>query len=192
MANMGVDMPTAKDLADAHEVYLEKVCDPFVYCLATEEVRADRSAVGIILLLIVWNGLRATNEHFEGIQRVLREKAPIIGQFAVRSISGMNDTDQSAVTGLFQAFDDLPDIGATGAAKTIHLLAPDFFPLWDKSIAEAYSSHDADGYWDFMKTTKTQYQSIMPDPPLCVDDVGLLKLLDEYNFCKYKLGLLRE
>jgi len=138
MANISVNMPTAKDLEDAHEEYLEKVSAHFAYRLATEQMRAGRPALGIILLLIVWNGLRARDEHFEGIQRVLRENRPTIAEF------------------------------------------------WDTKIAEVYSSHDVDGYWKFMKKTKTQYEKLMLDPPLCVDDVGLLRLLDEYNYCKYK------
>ncbi len=185
MANMTPDMPTGKQLAHAHEVYLEKVSAHFAYRLATEQVRADRPALGIILLLIVWNGLRARDEHFEGIQRVLRENRHTIAEFAGRSISSMTDRDKTAVEHLFKAFDNVRGIGPVGAAKSIHLLAPDFLPLWDTKIAEVYSSLDVDGYWKFMKKTKTQYKNIMRDPILCVDDVGLLKLLDEYNFCKY-------
>ena len=194
MANISVNMPTAKELADYHKRYEEEVCTHFVYRLATEEMRAGRSAEGIMLLLIAWNRLNLAKFDPVHLRRVLHENRPTIAEFAGRSISGMNDTDQSAVRGLFQAFDDVPDIGATGAAKSIHLLAPDFLPLWDTKIAEVYSSHDVEGYWKFMKKTKTQYQNIMPDPPLCVDDVGhhvgLLKLLDEYNYCKYKLDVI--
>ena len=187
MANTSENMPTAKDLADAHKRYEEQVCTHFAYRLATEQMRAGRPALGIILLLIVWNGLRARDKHFEGIQRVLRENRPTIAEFAERLISSMTPIDEMETKHLFKAFDAVPDIGATGAAKSMHLLAPDFFPLWDAEIAEVYSSHDVGGYWDFMRETKTQYQNIMREPPLCVDDVGLLKLLDEYNFCEYKL-----
>ena len=198
MANITVEMPTAKDLEDAHEEYLEEVSAHFAYRLATEQVRAGRPALGIILLLIVWNGLRARDEHFEGIQRILRENRHTIAEFGERSISSMTDRDKTAVEHLFNAFHAVDGIGPVGAAKSMHLLAPDFFPLWDSEIAKEYgrqlqlsevAKQSAEGYWAFMKATKRQYDNVEGEWRL---DVGLLKLLDEYNFCKYKLGLLRE
>jgi len=192
MANISVNMPTAKDLEDAHEEYLEKVSAHFAYRLATEQMRAGRPALGIILLLIVWNGLRARDEHFEGIQRVLRENRPTIAEFAERSISSVTNNDEMKTKHLFEAFDNVHGIGPVGAAKSMHLLAPDFFPLWDSEIAKEYgrqlqlsevAKQSADGYWAFMKATKRQYDNVEGEWRL---DVGLLKLLDEYNYCKYK------
>ena len=191
MANTTVHMPTAKELADAHEVYLPNVATDYVYYLATDLMRTDERAQGIMLLLIVWNPYfryhMPTWEHFNGVEEVLREKRRAIADFAQRSISTMKDTERSAVVDLFEALDGVPGIGPTGAAKSVHLLAPDFFPLWDENIAEAYSSYDVGGYWSFMLATKRQYENVEREWRL---DVGILKALDEYNYCKHTLDVL--
>ena len=196
MASTIVDMPTAKDLADAHKRYEEEVCTHFVYDLAIEEIRAGRSAEGIVLLLVVWNRLNTTEFDPKHLRDALRENACIIADFEHRSISQMKDADQSAVVDLFQALDGVPYIGPIGAAKSIHLLAPDFLPLWDSDIAKAYgrqlgldsvTERSPEGYWAFMRMTKKQYENV--EPEWCLD-VGILKALDEYNYCKYTLDVL--
>lgn len=46
-----------------------------------------------------------------------------------------------------------------GVAKTLHLLAPKFFPLWDEEIAKAYgckySLHAPRKYFAFMQLQKS-------------------------------------
>ncbi len=188
MANITVEMPTAKDLEEAHKRYQEEVCDHFAYRIATEEMLAGRLAEGIMLLLIVWSRLNRTKFHPKSLHDVLRENACIIAEFAGRSFSSMTNSDEIETKHLFRAFNDVPYIGPVGAAKSMHLLASDFFPLWDTAIAEQYHcSLDAEGYWTFMLATKRQYENLQPEWGL---DVGLLKLLDEYNYCKYKLHII--
>jgi len=71
--------------------------------------------------------------------------------------------------------------------KTLHLLAPKFFPLWDDKIARAYGCYyreNPDGkYISFCKITKTIAERVRNyiDRP----DKTLIKLIDEYNYSKY-------
>jgi len=66
----------------------------------------------------------------------------------------------------------------------LHVLAPPFFPLWDNSIAAAYGVSTEEGYFKFMLLTKQQVASLPGDFALPKTG-GLLKAIDEYNYCKY-------
>jgi uncharacterized protein YwbE len=75
-------------------------------------------------------------------------------------------------------------------SKALHLLAPNFFPLWDDKIARHYGCYyDVDPaikYIFFSKTMKTladRVQGYTNRP-----DRTVLKLIDEYNYSKYTQG----
>ena len=72
-------------------------------------------------------------------------------------------------------------------AKALHLLAPDFFPLWDRAIAIAYgcdySNEPSGKYLAFCKKMR-----ILAEVARCYvshPEKSLLKLMDEYNYAKY-------
>ncbi len=75
-------------------------------------------------------------------------------------------------------------LGPVGAAKALHLFAPKYFPLWDRSIAsKAYDvSLDEAGYLAMMLVVKIQLKNIPEIPEV---KATLLKLIDEYNYCHY-------
>jgi hypothetical protein len=66
-------------------------------------------------------------------------------------------------------------------------LAPRFFPLWDRAIAKkAYAvSLDQAGYIAMMRTVKFQLEKIGNHLP---PNFNFLKLIDEYNYCRYTKG----
>jgi len=74
--------------------------------------------------------------------------------------------------------------------KALHLLAHDFFPLWDEKIARAYGCYydvdPAEKYVSFCKRIKTVADKIKSyvDPSY----KPLIKLIDEYNYSKYTKG----
>jgi hypothetical protein len=53
--------------------------------------------------------------------------------------------------GLFRA-----ECGPVGAGKALHVLAPNFFPLWDNAIAESYGVATETGYFQFINIVKQQ------------------------------------
>ncbi len=75
-----------------------------------------------------------------------------------------------------------------GAAKALHLLAPRFFPLWDRAIAKAYGlplgerGKNAARYHRFMAIAKRQCEDLGGERAV---GQNLLKALDEYNYCRY-------
>jgi len=72
-------------------------------------------------------------------------------------------------------------------AKALHLLAPNFFPLWDDKIARAYKCYyndrPADKYVSFCKLTKNMVDVLNR----CINrpDKTIIKLIDEYNYSKH-------
>lgn len=79
-------------------------------------------------------------------------------------------------------------LGPGGAAKCLHLLAPRFFPLWDRAIAEAYGcalkarGQNLNNYRRFLETTRDQVLQLRQESG---QNGNILKLLDEYNYCRY-------
>jgi len=94
------------------------------------------------------------------------------------------------VKDIFEDFGNV--LGKTGAAKSLHLLAPRFFPLWNTEIARAYelgNGSEAERYCLFMEITKNQVKNLGGEQAVCGN---LLKTLDEYNYCKYTRPMLKE
>jgi hypothetical protein len=109
--------------------------------------------------------------------------------FRQRSIQSLKQEDESEVVHVFKAFEEV--LGPVGAAKCLHLLAPRFFPLWDRAIADAYSlplrprGRNAERYWRFMGIVKKQVQSLGGEQAIGRNP---LKAIDEYNYCKHTKG----
>jgi hypothetical protein len=78
-------------------------------------------------------------------------------------------------------------------AKTLHLFAPEFFPLWDTDIAIAYGSWWAFSefgemeYWPFCWKMKRIAAHVADCE--CVRTASpkrsTLKLIDEYNYSRF-------
>jgi len=192
-------VPSAMQLKEAHRLFLENEPRDLFYRAATEltelALKGKTSlslSEAIAVLLQTWNRAyyqyyRFDHRHFVHIDQLLNQHAELlIKEFRNRSISSLCENDEAKVEAIFTAFETV--LGPTGAAKALHLLAPRFFPLWDGAIAKAYGStfklrgRNGAGYWRFMVTTRLQYQR------LCASfsqQVNLLKLVDEYNYCRY-------
>jgi hypothetical protein len=90
---------------------------------------------------------------------------------------------------LFDSFERV--LGPVGAAKSLHLLAPKFFPLWDRKIAKHCRCElgrvgtNGVNYTAFFLITVTQVRALMASMP---EETNLLKRIDEYNYGKYTKG----
>jgi hypothetical protein len=126
------------------------------------------------------------SQHFADLERVVTTNQQDLAALRERSIDGVSDEDTATVEGLFGDFEQL--LGPVGAAKALHLLAPQFFPLWDRAIAKAYGlplrerGKNADRYLRFMQITKQQYEALAGEH---IMGQNLLKVLDEYNYSHY-------
>ena len=112
-------------------------------------------------------------------------------------VSSKKDSIEIIVSGL--GFDDKEKLysmdrkmkiikrSPVSVSKALHLLVPDFFPLWDDRISRAcgcyYNVNPAEKYISFCKTTKIIADKVKD----CSirSDRTLIKLIDEYNYSKY-------
>lgn len=104
-------------------------------------------AVGVLLL--TWNQahFRYGPPDFERLEHVLATEAGVLRELRAREISTLSGADQATVNRVFGSALGALEIAdgksrgrrsPVAVAKTLHLLAPRFFPLWDAAIAKDY------------------------------------------------------
>jgi len=195
--------PAARDLQQAHFRFLDAEPRDLFYRAATELVdRALRGqasltiAEAVAVLLQTWNRSyyqyrRFDGQHFAEIDALIVKYQQLLVAFRARSIDSFCDEDEATVRSLFESFETV--LGPIGAAKSLHLLAPRFFPLWDRAIATGYGlplgRRGSNGirYCRFMRIAKAQCESVGGEESLKHNP---LKAIDEYNYCKYTKGWL--
>jgi hypothetical protein len=154
-------------------------------------------AEGVSILIRGWNYLFA-NFNLESLVDCIKNNLKTLNEFRNRKIDSLSDNDGDKIKNLFDDFlNSLQRIAdkkksPVSVAKALHPLLPDFFPLWDNPIADAYGCHWF--YSDIAKTTYFQFcrkiqllaeriKRYVPNP----DDRSLLKRIDEYNYSKYTM-----
>ena len=172
---------------------------------------------GLGVLLLTWNQAfyRYASFDFNDLEQCLTKNMPIIEQYRNRDISSYSNVDNDAITKLFgemlHALKTEKGKSPVAVAKALHLLAPNFFPLWDIEIARAYrclwshSSEAASKYLRFMEKSQIQIKEILKSyidlkpqerqnalTAICKDCSSnlpfvksILKIIDEYNYSKY-------
>lgn len=153
-------------------------------------------ALGV--LLSTWNQAfyRYGSFDYGSLENCITANFSTLEGFKKRYISTLSEKDEKEIKSLFNAFLKALQIASgkskgkkspVAVAKALHLLAPGFFPLWDKEIAWAYGCYynedPADKYVTFSKITKTIAEGVKDYVPRT--NKTLLKLIDEYNYSKY-------
>jgi len=156
-------------------------------------------ALGVLLL--TWNQAfyRYGSFDFDKLEDCINKNLQKIKEFRKRKITSLSESDEKEIECIFNDFMDALQIAngkkqgrksPVAVAKALHLLAPNFFPLWDYEIAKAYrfyyNTSPAAKYIQFMKLMKEFAENIkdyidLRDYP----NKTLLKLIDEYNYSKY-------
>jgi len=158
-------------------------------------------ADGLGVLLLTWNQAfyRYGIFDFDKLERCIAGNFQKIENFRNRDISTLSSSDEDDIRHLFNQFLEALQIDSgkmqgrkspTAVAKTLHLLAPNFFPLWDDKIARAYrcyyNENPAEKYISFCKITKSIADRVKDY--FVRSDKTLTKLIDEYNYSKYTQG----
>ena len=130
---------------------------------------------------------------------MLSRNFPLLNSFRNRDISTLSEDDEKNIKKLFNDFHVTLMLNsgkkkgtksAVSVAKALHLLAPKFFPLWDKNIAMAYkqdySSEPEKKYIRFCKITKYMVENMKYYK--LHSNKSLIKQIDEYNYAKYTQG----
>jgi hypothetical protein len=148
-------------------------------------------AEALAVLLQTWNQVfyrfhNFDTQHACDLEHVLAFHQQTLATFRPRSLQNLCDADRLSVIRVFASFEEI--LGPVGAAKTLHLLAPEFFPLWDRAIARAYGfplqqrGRNAIRYYGFMETAQEQWRRLGGTRAVGRNP---LKALDEYNYCRY-------
>lgn len=157
-------------------------------------------ALGVLLL--TWNQAfyRYGRFDFDRLEQRIADHLSQLEAFRKRSIFTFSKGDDKRVAVLFDAFLKALEIvsdnkmngkqSPVAVAKALHLLAPDFFPLWDNKIARAYGCHYANdprgSYISFcykMKLLAEKVRNYVSSP-----EKSLVKLIDEYNYARHTKG----
>jgi hypothetical protein len=195
-----VAQPTARELLRAHQLFFEREKRDVFYRAAMTlipQVRKGQTSLSlgdvIAIVLQTWNASyyryhRWDSGHFHEIERLLSQFESQLSITSTRDISSLTEgmqSDEGWIWVMFAAFKKT--LGPVGAAKTLHLLAPRFFPLWDQAIAKkAYAvTLDEAGYIAMIRAVKFQLGKAGNALPT---NFNFLKLIDEYNYCRYSKG----
>ena len=161
--------------------------------------QARELADGIGVLLLTWNQAhyRYGAPDLERFERLLTEEADTLQSLRDRDISTFSRQDTQTTKALFLSALTALEItegrskgrqSPVAVAKALHLLAPGFFPLWDKAIAIAYtcdySVGAVDAYLRFIDIAKAMVERHAQTIPLLANKTPL-KVLDEYNYAKF-------
>lgn len=193
------ECPSIKDLQEARKVFLKNEPRDLFYRIATELIELAIKgktkipvSEALAALLQTWNRVyyqfrSFDNEHFNEIDHLVEKYAEeIITDFRTRSISSLCESDKDKICRIFGEFEKV--LGPVGSAKSLHLLAPRFFPLWDRAILEAYDvpmgpvGTNAGRYWSFMEISREQCETLEGILP---HENNPLKSIDEYNYCHH-------
>lgn len=160
------------------------------------------------VLLLVWNGAFYRYGTFDQqmLEDCLCRNAEKLGGFRSRDLRSFSDGDGTAAQSLFISLSEALKRTVDGvqspvsAAKALHLLAPNFFPLWDQNIAPAYgcpytAEFASVAYVVFAR--RIRLLAILISDQLADDTTPqkewllrkpLLKRIDEYNYMKYTVA----
>ena len=153
------------------------------------------------VLLLTWNQAfyRYGSFDFDQLEECINRNLRKLENFREKDIFIFSESDEPEIINIFNEFMESLKIDSermkerrspVAVSKALHLLAPNFFPLWDDRISKVYncyySNNPSEKYIQFMKITQ-DFAIHVKD---CIDfssypNKTLLKLIDEYNYAKY-------
>jgi hypothetical protein len=149
-------------------------------------------AVAVAALIQSWNfayykSIACDAAHVVDLEFALHSIWKDCVSFRERDIASFaRVSDGPAVRHVFSVLERV--LGRVGAPKAMHLIAPNFFPLWDNFIAPAYGlelgavGQNSETYLEFMELVQRQAAEVRAVLPARPD---VLKAIDEYNYCRY-------
>jgi len=200
-----MDDPTPSQFRAGVMAFRQRESRDAMYRVATFLVKhfwghARELADGIGVLLLTWNQAhyRYGPPDFERFERLLIAEAATLQSLRDRHISTFLTADIQTTEALFSSALAALEIAEgkskerqspVAVAKALHLLAPGFFPLWDKAIAIAYtcdySVSAVNAYLRFMNIAKGMVEKHAETIRPLLAGKTPLKVLDEYNYAKF-------
>jgi hypothetical protein len=183
--------PSLEDLTAAREKFLENETRNLFYRSASELVDlaiTGRTSLAVsealAVLLQTWNRSfyrfrKFDSKHFAEIEKLLQRHGWVASELRSRSILSLRDAEREKIEEAFGEFEKV--LGPVGASKTLHLLAPQFFPLWDRAIGDAYglalerTGTNHGRYFAFMRLARSQCDSLQLAGTITRDSLKLLE-----------------
>ena len=157
-------------------------------------------ADGVGVLLLTWNQAfyRYGAPNLKRFEDFLTRNGKGLEGLRNRDIATMSQADEMNVCQLFEsALESLETDDGTkrgrrspvAAAKTLHLLAPRYFPLWDQAIAKAYrcaySVEPAASYIKFMRVSRDMVREQGETIEPLLDGKTHLKVVDGSDYSRF-------
>lgn len=211
------EIPTEQSFREGIEAFQTKEPRQHTYratLAGVDAVWGNPSAMAdqVLTLLASWNRrFQSTSGRpdRDKVVTALKDHLPILSWFKYRQISSMDVEDEDSMQELFTAVleategtkvysnESGPRTSSVGVAKSLGLLAPAFFPIWDAAIASSHGydtsprGADSAAKWEQYR----QFCWDMKGWTISIEDRGddvleehprtTLKLIDEYNYAKH-------
>jgi hypothetical protein len=155
----------------------------------------------LTVLLLAWNAAFYHHGMFDQqrLENLLVGQWDVISSFRNREITSLTAGDHGTIRKLFVGFNAALQIqegrshgrcSPVAVARTLHLLGPRFFPLWDSEIANQYgcdySNKPEDAYTNFCNIIQTIATDLMGR--VSPSSKSLLERIDEFNYAQYTKG----
>jgi hypothetical protein len=154
-----VPIPNYIELLEGCAAYIEQEKRDAMYKVACRLVseaqwKPCELAEGIGVLLLTWNAAFYTRYgtfDFDKLEVFIENRAEELKKFNQRSILSYGKDDDVVVQQLFEELMEAVKSlrrgikTPVGTAKALHMLAPDFFSIWDNKIASKYRVHWSQG-----------------------------------------------
>ncbi len=197
--------PTLDELAETRRVFRQREKRGLYYWVALDLLRLSdegqtwiTTSEALAVLLESWNSAYFRYHPYgdettldSELKKLLHRHHQGLAARRTRSIEDFEPDEGHELSFIRSLFGDFEAaLGPVGAAKTLHLLCPQYFPIWDRRIAHRYGQGllpvsqggNADRYLRFMEITQHQCQCFGGQHALGRNP---LKALDEYNYCHY-------
>ncbi|WP_321430379.1 hypothetical protein [uncultured Methanolobus sp.] len=196
----GIEIPNNADISKACAEFETCETRDVMYKVAMshmkshwEEPEGMTDAIGVLLLS--WNQQFYRFHKGLNLKRVedcIIDNMDNLKEFNNRTITSLSNKDDENIKKLFNELNNAlqGDDGVKSAVSTVkalHLLAPNFFPLWDAVIAKKYrvyySNNPDDKYLLFCKYSQIIHEHIKHYK--FPSEKSILKIIDEYNYSKF-------
>ena len=198
-----MEFPSFEEIKKGILEYEKHIPKDQIYKLATHMVddfwgKYDEMSIGLGILLLTWNkSLYIEGKvDFDDLENCIERNIILIEKFRKRNITSLDYRDDEEIKKLFiEFYQVLRNLITEGRIKRspaavsrmLNLLAPDFFPLWNKKIAEGYKfnyeNNPEENYLRFCYLNKELVT--MLEGKFHTSQKTILKGIDEYNYSKF-------
>jgi hypothetical protein len=212
-------------IKEKHKEFLEKEPRECAYETAKECINKywrkgeipdedlEKITEAVLTFLLVWNSPLYRNcslkkGFIKKIKSKIKNNKEKLDNFRGKCISDLDNSMKNDIKNLYNVFlralvcekkkGNTEPHSPVSTAKFLHILCPNFFPLWDRAIAKRYgcgwgkSEFSFESYWEYMVKVKEQINNIEGTKTNRIKEIlkeyTILKLIDEYNYMSYTKG----